>query len=258
MLTLGIDCGSTTTKGALFDGKEIVETALLPTNARPQERMEELYQQLYRPEVEYTIATGYGRALLPQADKAVTEITCHARGAAFLEPEVGGVVDIGGQDCKAILLDRDGLVADFAMNDKCAAGTGRFVEMMCRILDCDVDHIDSFVAGRTPVAITSMCTVFAESEIISLLAEGHNRGDIALGVIQSICRRTAYFAQKLNPEGSVFFSGGLARFDAFRAALESFIGIPVRTSPMSQFAGAIGAAVIGWEKKKSSRVRQGI
>lgn len=248
MLTLGIDCGSTTTKGVLFDGERIVEAAILPTSARPRERMAELYARLHTPEVRCTVATGYGRALLPQADRQVTEITCHARGAAYLCPGVGSVVDIGGQDCKAILLDKGGFVADFVMNDKCAAGTGRFVEMMCRILDCSRDEIDSFVKGCKPVEITSMCTVFAESEIVSLLAEGHERGDIALGVIRSICRRTAYFAQRLNPSGEVFFSGGLARSEVFRASLEEFIQLPVRTSPQSQYAGALGAALIGWKK----------
>ena len=151
-------------------------------------------------------------------------------------PGISCVVDIGGQDCKAILLDKGGFVADFAMNDKCAAGTGRFIEMMCRILDCDLDEVDEFVRECSPVEITSMCTVFAESEIISLLAEGHERGDIALGVVRSICRRTAYFAQRLSPSAEVFFSGGLARFGVFRAALEEFIGLPVRTSEMSQYA----------------------
>lgn len=249
MLTLGIDCGSTTTKGVLLDGNDIVETAILPTSARPRERMAELYARLYRPGVQSTVATGYGRALLPQADRQVTEITCHARGAAFLCPGISCVVDIGGQDCKAILLDKGGFVADFAMNDKCAAGTGRFIEMMCRILECDLDEVDEFVRECSPVEITSMCTVFAESEIISLLAEGHERGDIALGVVRSICRRTAYFAQRLSPSAEVFFSGGLARFGVFRAALEEFIGLPVRTSELSQYAGALGAALIG-EKKR--------
>ena len=249
MLTLGIDCGSTTTKGVLLDGNDIVETAILPTSARPRERMAELYARLYRPGVQSTVATGYGRALLPQADRQVTEITCHARGAAFLCPGISCVVDIGGQDSKAILLDKGGFVADFAMNDKCAAGTGRFIEMMCRILDCDLDEVDEFVRECSPVEITSMCTVFAESEIISLLAEGHERGDIALGVVRSICRRTAYFAQRLSPSAEVFFSGGLARFGVFRAALEEFIGLPVRTSEMSQYAGALGAALIGQKKR---------
>ena len=247
-LSLGIDCGSTTTKGALYDGQQVVKTILLPTAARPQQRMEQIYNAMHSPDVGYVVATGYGRDLLPQADKRVTEITCHAKGASDLCPSIRGVVDIGGQDSKAILLDRDGNVSDFLMNDKCAAGTGRFVEMMSRILDCPLDEIDGFVQGRSPVDITSMCTVFAESEIISLLAESKERGDIALGVIRSICRRTALFALKLRPQGDLFFSGGLARFEVFRRTLEEFVELPVHTHAQSQFAGAIGAAIIGYRK----------
>lgn len=124
MLTLGIDSGSTTTKGALFDGTQIVKTAILPTSANPKDSICNLYEMLYNDDVAYTVSTGYGRALLEQADKQITEITCHARGAAFLNPNVRAVVDIGGQDCKAILLDNGLNVVDFIMNDKCAAGTG--------------------------------------------------------------------------------------------------------------------------------------
>ena len=222
-LCLGIDCGSTTTKGALYDGEKVVKTTLLPTAARPRERMQQIYDAMYSDQVGFVVTTGYGRDLLEQS---------------------------GGQDSKAILLDRDGSVADFIMNDKCAAGTGRFVEMMSRILDCPLDNIDQFVEGCTPVDITSMCTVFAESEIISLLAQGARRGDIALGVIRSICQRTALFAQKLRPQGDLFFSGGLARFEIFRRTLEDFIDLPVRTHPQSQLAGAIGASIIGHRKIK--------
>lgn len=247
-LSLGIDSGSTTTKAALFDGEKIVRTEILPTSANPKESITRLYQMLHTPEVGYTVSTGYGRDLLEEADKAVTEITCHARGAAFLNPNVRAVVDIGGQDCKAILLDNGLNVVDFIMNDKCAAGTGRFIEVMMRILDEDIDNIDAFVEGHSPINITSMCTVFAESEIISLLAKGADRGDIALGIIHSICRRTSFFAQKLNLTGEIFFSGGLARFEAFRSTLESFVGRKVNTSPLSQYAGCIGAAVIGYNK----------
>ena len=247
MLTLGIDCGSTTTKGALYDGEKVVKTVITATAARPKEKMQWVYDQLMNDDVKFGVSTGYGRDLLPQADKKITEITCHGKGAAFLSPGIDSVVDIGGQDCKAILLDRFDNIADFMMNDKCAAGTGRFIEMMSRILDCPIDDIDQFTEGKSPVEISSMCTVFAESEIISLLAEGIDRGDIALGVIRSICRRTSYFAQKIRSEKAVFFSGGLARFEVFRKTLEEFIGLPVRTHPQSQFAGAIGAAVIGYD-----------
>ena len=250
MLTLGIDSGSTTTKGVLFDGEKIVRTQILPTSANPKESICRLYDILYTEDVAYTVSTGYGRALLDQADKQITEITCHARGAAFLNPNVRAVVDIGGQDCKAVLLDNGLNVVDFIMNDKCAAGTGRFIEVMMRILEEDIKNIDSFVEGHQPINITSMCTVFAESEIVSLLAKGADKGDIALGIINSICRRTSFFAQKLNLSGDIFFSGGLAQFEIFRSTLESYLKIPVHTSPLSQYAGAIGAAVIGYNKVK--------
>lgn len=247
-LSLGIDSGSTTTKAVLFDGEKIVHTHIIPTSANPKDSIYKLYQQLYSNDVAYTVSTGYGRSLLEEADKQVTEITCHARGAAFLNPNIRAVVDIGGQDCKAVLLDNNLNVVDFIMNDKCAAGTGRFIEVMMRILEEDISDIDQFVEGKKPVNITSMCTVFAESEIVSLLAKGTDKGDIALGIIQSICRRTSFFAQKLNLSGEIFFSGGLARFESFRASLEAFVGIKVDTHPLSQFAGAIGAAVIGYQK----------
>ena len=155
MLTLGIDSGSTTTKGALFDGEKVVRTAILPTSANPKESIGRLYQMLYNQDVAYTVSTGYGRELLDQADKQITEITCHARGAAFLNPNVRAVVDIGGQDCKAILLDNGLNVVDFIMNDKCAAGTGRFIEVMMRILEEDINNIDQFVQGHQP--ITRVC-----------------------------------------------------------------------------------------------------
>lgn len=247
-LALGIDCGSTTTKAALLGPDGVLKTLLLPTAARPKERMVQAYDSLMNDSVGYIVTTGYGRDLLPQSHKQVTEITCHAQGASLLCPGIGGVVDIGGQDSKAISLDSAGNVADFLMNDKCAAGTGRFVEMMARILDCPLDEIDAFVSGCKPVDINSMCTVFAESEIISLLALGKDRGDIALGVIRSICQRTALFAQRLRAKGPLFFSGGLARYEIFRHTLEHFVDLPICTHAQAQFAGAIGAAVIGRRK----------
>ena len=250
MLTLGIDSGSTTTKGALFDGTQVVRTAILPTSANPRESILALYHQLHSPEVTFTVSTGYGRDLLEEADQKVTEITCHARGAAYLNPATRVVVDIGGQDSKVILLDNGLNVVDFLMNDKCADGTGRFIEVMMRILEEDLASIDEFVVGKHPVNISSMCTVFAESEIVSLLATGADRGDVALGVIQSICRRTAVFAQKLSLQEEVFFSGGLANFESFRSTLQSFLGLKVNTHPLSQYAGAIGASVVAYNKAK--------
>lgn len=248
--TLGIDSGSTTTKGVLFDGKTIVKTTIIKTSAKPKDSIRKVYDELYFKDVKYTIATGYGRNLLEEADKTVTEITCHAQGAVFLNPTIRGVIDIGGQDSKAILLDNSLNVVDFLMNDKCAAGTGRFVDVMMRILEEDMVNIDGFVKDRKPVSISSMCTVFAESEIISLLAKDIHRGDIALGIIHSISKRTANFAQKLNLQGDIFFSGGLALSETFRTTLESYLNRKVITNEFCQYAGAIGAAVIGYKKIK--------
>lgn len=250
---LGIDSGSTTTKGVLFDGKDIIKRIIIKTSAKPKESIYKVYNELYSEEVKYTIATGYGRNLLKEADKIITEITCHAQGAAFLNPTIRGIIDIGGQDFKAILLDNSLNVVDFLMNDKCAAGTGRFVEVMMRILEEDIANIDNFVKDRNPVNISSMCTVFAESEVISLLAKDVHRGDIALGIIHSICKRTANFAQKLNLQGDIFFSGGLALSETFRTILGSYLNRKVLTNDLCQYAGAIGAATIGFKKIERER-----
>lgn len=252
--TLGIDSGSTATKGVLFDGSTIVKTMTVKTSAKPKESIYKVYNALFSEDVEYTIATGYGRDLLREADKAVTEITCHAQGAAFLNPAIRGVIDIGGQDSKVVLLDSSLNVVDFLMNDKCAAGTGRFVDVMMRTLEEDIANIDEFVKDRNPVTISSMCTVFAESEIISLLAKDVHRGDIALGIIHSICRRTANFAQRLNLQGDIFFSGGLAKSEVFRNVLEEYLNRKVLTNDLCQYAGAIGAAVVGSRKISGLKV----
>lgn len=249
MLTLGIDSGSTTTKAVLFDGERIVKKKMIKTSAMPKDSIEQLYQEMKCDDVQYVVTTGYGRALLEQSDKKVTEITCHAKGAAFLEPDIGVVIDIGGQDSKAILLDRDQNVIDFLMNDKCSAGTGRFIEVISKILDCEIAQLSTIVQGREPISISSMCTVFAESEVVSLLAKGEAAGDIALGIIHAICRRTAIFAEKMPLEGTVFFTGGLAQIPVFPEVLSMYLKREVRTNPLSQYAGAIGAAVIGWQKR---------
>lgn len=248
MYGLGIDSGSTTTKGILFDGEKIVKKIIIPTSASPQKTVLNIYESLNTEDVGYTVTTGYGRSLLEYADKQITEITCHAKGASFLYPNATAVIDIGGQDSKAILLDEDKNVIEFLMNDKCAAGTGRFVDVIMRLLEEDISGIDDFVRDKEPVKISSMCTVFAESEVISLLAKGADRGDIALGIINSICKRTAIFAQKLNMPGEVFFSGGLANFESFRETLELYLERPVKTNPLGQYNGAIGAAILAYER----------
>lgn len=248
MYTIGIDSGSTTTKGVLFDGHEILEKIIVTTGGNPRRTMAEVYKNLKGNHEVYTVATGYGRELLPEADKRVTEISCHGKGAAYLAEGIDGIIDIGGQDSKVILLDRDHNIIDFLMNDKCAAGTGRFVETIMRVLHQDIEDLDEFVESANPVKISSMCTVFAESEVISLLANNQKSCDIAMGIIHSICERTANFAKRLPVEKKIFFSGGLAQSKVMEKVLEEKLGIKIVTSPIAQYTGALGAALIGHRK----------
>ncbi|XNM77382.1 acyl-CoA dehydratase activase [Escherichia coli] len=188
--------------------------------------------------------TGYGRRLVDFADKQVTEISCHGLGARFLAPATRAVIDIGGQDSKVIQLDDDGNLCDFLMNDKCAAGTG-VPGGDPRTLGTSVEQLDSITENVTPHAITSMCTVFAESEVISLRSAGVAPEAILAGVINAMARRSANFIARLSCEAPILFTGGVSHCQTFARMLESHLGMPVNTHPDAQFAGAIGAAVIG-------------
>lgn len=266
MRVIGLDSGSTTTKGVLFEAGRLTKKSLLPTAGDPKKAMQAVLAQLDpslpelaevsdtahnedSPADTFLVTTGYGRKLLP-ADLVVTEITCHGKGAEYLRTGTQQVIDIGGQDCKTILLNGQGGVAEFSMNDRCAAGTGRFVEVMMRTLGEEIEVLDSFVAGAVPVTINSMCTVFAESEVVSLIAKGEKREDIALGVLYAIAKRINGQYSKLRPPkgAAVFFTGGLSASKAFATVLADTIGAPVITDPLSQYAGAIGAAQIGIKK----------
>lgn len=244
MYSIGIDSGSTTTKGVLLKNDKIIEKIIVATGVNPRRTMEDIYKRLYR-ENAFTVTTGYGRELLKSSDKQVTEITCHGKGATFLDGKISAVIDIGGQDSKVILLDRDQNIKDFLMNDKCAAGTGRFIEVIMRLLQEDLCDLDDYVRDVTGIKISSMCTVFAESEVVSLLAQDVSGPSIAKGVIESISQRTTSFAKRLPIEGRVFFSGGLAQSTSIREVFENDLDLEVVTHEDAQFVGAIGAAVIG-------------
>lgn len=252
MYIIGLDSGSTTTKGVLFSDGELLCKYLIPTAGNPKGAMQQVVEQLsVQQQVKNPklITTGYGRKLVP-ADLAVTEITCHGKGAEYLSPGVKQVIDIGGQDCKTIQLNGSGNVVEFSMNDRCAAGTGRFVEVMMQTLGEDISDLDTFVAEATPVTINSMCTVFAESEVISLISKGEKREDIALGVLHSIAKRISSQYSKLRPKQgeAVLFTGGLSKSLAFSEVLSQYVNAPVQTDELSQYAGAIGAAQIGIKK----------
>ena len=251
MISLGLDSGSSMTKAVLLEDMKIIDTKMIPTSISPRKSLEALYREIKKQhkEIDVIVTTGYGRN---QADFKITEITCHAAGAFFMNPDCDTIIDIGGQDSKVITIDDLGCVTDFLMNDKCAAGTGRFLEMMMKRVESEIGRIDTFVKDSKPAKINSMCAVFAESEIVGLLAQDIAPGDIVLGCVESICQRTASFAQKLAPANpKVFFSGGLAQFDVIKRSLASHLGVKeVATDPLCQYTGAIGAAVLGIRKIK--------
>ncbi|MHC5229245.1 acyl-CoA dehydratase activase [Enterococcus sp. LJL99] len=251
MRVIGLDSGSTTTKGVLFEKGKLKSKKIVLTLGDPKKAAETIFTALGRQEDTYVVATGYGRRLLT-ADKVVTEITCHAKGAVFLHENIQYIVDIGGQDSKVIRIDKYNKVVDFKMNDKCAAGTGRFVEVLMRTLGEDLTRIDDFVAGATPIKINSMCTVFAESEVVSLIGKGAERADIALGVLHSIASRISNQLRQVNSTtGSIFFSGGLSHSETLAELISMDSKMPVYyDKEFSQYAGAIGAAKIGLQRNK--------
>lgn len=253
MLAVGIDIGSTATKAVLFDG-EVLGSALVPTGWDPKQAGLLAYHQALEAAgvaesgVRCIVGTGYGRVSLPIFDRRVTEITCHARGAFHLFPQARTVVDIGGQDSKVIALNEEGGVADFIMNDKCAAGTGRFLQVMSGVLDLSLDELGTIAAGCDPVQISSMCTVFAESEIIGLLARGVSKGAIAAGIFQAIARKIQGLAGRVSLSDQVTFSGGVALNPEICRSIGAGLGVTLSVPQQPQLVGALGAALLGFEQ----------
>jgi predicted CoA-substrate-specific enzyme activase len=255
MLVAGIDIGSMSTKAVIFNGQRFYK-AISPTGWSPRQAASQVYSQVLsrsgfnQKQIDYAVATGYGRVSIDFADRVVTEITCHARGAAFLLPGTDMVIDIGGQDSKVIRTNAQGQVLDFAMNDKCAAGTGRFLQVIAAALGVDVSDLAALSSGQAPITLNSMCTVFAESEVIGLLSQGKEKGEIIAGLHQSIARRIAGMAQRMGVLNKVTFTGGVARNEGVRAGLEEQLGVPVLVPDDCQFAGAIGAALLAWDSSE--------
>jgi len=251
MITAGIDIGSITTKVAILKDGEILaaEVGFTGYNAEKAWRtlMELVLEKtgLKESDIEKIISTGYGRNQVSIADKAITEITCHAAGAHFLNPHIRSIIDIGGQDSKSIVIDDRGKVVDFTMNDKCAAGTGRFLEVMARALEVDLDNFGTIsVKAMAPAKISSLCTVFAESEVISLISKGESRDNIISGIHESIAARVSSMAKRVGVNAPVMMTGGVAKNEGVVRALESKLGIDIEVSENAQVNGAIGAAVL--------------
>lgn len=252
----GIDSGSTSTDVVIIDADgTVVGRTVAPTGARAVESAAKALDQALRQagitaqDLAGSISTGYGRANIEVDGDAVTEITCHARGAHELDPGCRTVIDIGGQDSKAIKLNPDGTVASFAMNDKCAAGTGRFLEAMARTLELDVDAMAQMGGDwREDIRLTTMCTVFAESEVVSLIAANKRTEDIVHGLNASVANKTASLVARVHGEPGFLMTGGVAQNAGVVAALSDKLGSPVKVPADPQACGALGAALIARDR----------
>jgi (R)-2-hydroxyacyl-CoA dehydratese activating ATPase len=259
MIAAGVDLGSTTAKCILLDDGRIVGRSLHPVGidvVRDAERALEAAVAeagLDRHDVRFVTGTGYGRFKVYFGQLTVTEISCHAKGASHLFPGTRLVLDIGGQDTKAIRIGPQGDVADFAMNDKCAAGTGRFLEVCANALGYDIREIGALsVQARRPVKVSSTCTVFAESEVTSHVARGKEGPDILAGLHASIVNRSLSLLQRVGIEPELTFTGGVSRNEGMVRALRARVGVPVNVSPDAQYVGALGAALFGLERLRGS------
>jgi len=252
MISAGIDAGSRAIKVVLFDhaNSRIVGQGIADQGVEQQRLAEQLYERtlreagLERAQVQAIIATGYGRNAVRFAGTTITEITCHARGVHHLKPDARTIIEIGGQDSKVIHLEDGGRVRDFAMNDRCAAGTGRFLEVVAARLGVDLPTLSGLSRqSRSPAIISSTCVVFAETEIIGLLAEGASAPDIAAGVQKSIATRLISLVGR-PIAGPVYFTGGVALQAGMVRALEEALASPVQVAPQPQYTGALGAAIL--------------
>lgn len=259
MLTLGIDIGSTTSKCVLMeDGQRIVTHVLVKSGIGTDGAKKAFEQTLEQSKIKYEdiafiMATGYGRNNFELAKSQMSELSCHAKGIHYLYPDVHTIIDIGGQDAKVISLDKNGIMTNFLMNDKCAAGTGRFLDVMSNILDVDVAQLEKKArASNRACRISSTCTVFAESEVISQLANGEKIEDVIAGICNSVASRVAALAKRLSICENVFMSGGVALNGGVRDALEKELGVKIYYSENSQIMGAIGAAIFAFEKARAN------
>jgi predicted CoA-substrate-specific enzyme activase len=255
VFTMGVDIGSTTSKCVILkNGTQMIAQAVIPSGtgtSGPARSIAAALEEagLREEQISRIAATGYGRKTLSLASLQMSELSCHARGARFLFPNARTVIDIGGQDAKALQLDENGNLLNFVMNDKCAAGTGRFLEVMAKVLEIDISALGTCGArSQHPATISSTCTVFAESEVISQLSQNVEICDIVAGIHRSVAVKAAGLVRRLPILPDVVMTGGVARNSGVVSALEEELKTDILTSPDSQLAGAIGAALFALGK----------
>ena len=257
MIVGGLDIGSATGKAVVMKDGHVVGASILISTAKPGETADIVMNQAVEQaglssidHLEKVVCTGYGRLSIPFAEENLSEISCHAKGAHWLVPSIRTVVDIGGQDCKVISVSERGTVLDFKMNDRCAAGTGRFFEAMARALCCGLDGLSSLEnQGPEPCTISNQCSVFAESEVVTLVNEGIELGNIIAGINLSVASRLTSMARRVGVVDDVALTGGCSKNDGLAQALARKLDIELVALPQDpQIAGALGAAIFAAEK----------
>lgn len=253
--TLGIDIGSTTSKCVVLkNGNEVIAKSLvlMGTGTKgPAKAFETVIEQakISRDLIDYVMATGYGRTTFDQMDGEMSELSCHAKGVFHMNPDTRTIIDIGGQDAKVICLAENGMISNFVMNDKCAAGTGRFLDVMAGILGIKVNELEDYSKkAESPVKISSTCTVFAESEVISQLSKGVDLANLIGGICNSVASRVASLAKRAGVADTVCMSGGVAQNGGVRMALERELGTKIISVQDAQYMGALGSAIAAYEK----------
>lgn len=256
MLIAGLDLGSATGKAVIMNESGILGRSVIKSTAKPEKTALTVLNNALEQagikdisELDYIMGTGYGRTRVSFIQENMSEISCHARGAHWFHPETGTVIDVGGQDCKAIAVTNSGRVAEFVMNDKCAAGTGKFFEAMARTLDCSLEEFSRLtLSSENPCAITKQCSVFAESEVVTLINDGAEASDIAAGLTDSIVRRLLSMVYRVGVKSDIVFTGGCAGNEGLICGLEKKLDLKIIRLKEPQIAGAVGAALFGIER----------
>ncbi|MFX1449711.1 MAG: acyl-CoA dehydratase activase [Promethearchaeota archaeon] len=261
MIVAGCDVGSLTGKAVIYKDDSILAYSIVPTTVKPERTarnaMDEALKQanMTQDKIEFIVGTGYGRVKIPFADKNISEITCHGKGAHSFLPTIRTIIDMGGQDLKVIKVSKDGKLLDFAMNDKCAAGTGRFLEVMARTLELKLEELGPIsLKSNNPVAITAQCSVFAETEVVSRIADGAEVRDIVAGIHDAIAARIMSQVYKVGLEEDVTITGGVAKNVGVVTYLEKRLGVKIKTLPVDpQIIGAVGAALLAKEELETKK-----
>ena len=261
MIVAGCDVGSLTGKAVILKDGEILAHCIVPTTPKPVRTAKNAMNgalekcNLTLDDIEYIVGTGYGRVKIPFANMETSELTCHGKGAHSCIPEIRTIIDVGGQDCKVIKVNKDGKMLDFAMNDKCAAGTGRFLEVMAKTLELKLEELGPIsLKSNNPAKITSQCSVFAETEVVSLMADDTEVPDIVAGIHDAIAARIMTLVYRVGLEKEVVISGGVAKNVGVVDYLEKRMGMKTMSLPVDpQIIGALGAALIANEKAESQK-----